>query len=205
MQNRFKCLAVAALLGLVAALAPQARADDSFEYKLFQFHTSSMNSEIDNFATLHPGWELVSMTALDFQDQGTVSILFLGRRRLETPLPPGASIVPAPAQVPVRVEVVSAPQWALESGYAQATVVSINAKLAPSNKTRSIRGSATVDVVMDSQGTVLLADVRSGKVDKSLSDAAVAAIQAASPFGAVPEAVDAAPLLERSFTFRVNP
>lgn len=195
-----------AALALVGGGATTASAVQ-YEYKLFQYKTSTMTRSIEEFATTNPTWEIVSMTSLSFQDRGSVSILILARREVA---PPPAPInprgeVPVPPATPSRVAVSAAPEWAKSSGYADAAAVAINAKLAPILAGGRAERPATVDVVIDETGAIQFVSARSGKATKALKDAAVAAVNGVGSFGGIPAGVEAGNLTDRSFTFAVRP
>ena len=198
-------------LGLVLALLVVGGATTAsaaqYEYKLFQYHTSVMTKSIDEFATTNPGWEIVSMTSLSFQDQGSVSILILAKREVVPPPPPvnPRGEVPVPQEAPSRVAVSAAPEWAKSSGYADAAALAINLKLAATGAGGLTERPVTLDVVIDETGAIQFVGARSGKATKALKDAAVAAVNGVGSFGSIPAGVEAGNLTERSFTFAVRP
>ena len=199
-RSALLCLLAAGALSVLFRAGPAAAAN--YEYRLFQFHTQSMDEQVSEFPARHPEWELVSMTALDFQGQGTVSVLFLARRAKQQPLPSQATTIPVTSG-PRRVEAVLVPGWASEGGYADAVVAAIEDRLAEAPP-RHRALPVLVDVVIDTRGVVLLAATRNGKADPRSADAAVNAVRAASPLGAIPDGINAAQLSERSFTFRFS-
>jgi hypothetical protein len=189
-------------IALVAATARAASAD--YEYKLFQYSTSEMGQKVGEFATTNPGWEIVSMTDLTFQDRGSVSILLLARREVAPPANPRTE-VPGTLTSDPRVQLVAAPVWATSSGYAHQALARVASAFSAPPARSTVRLTALIDVVIDESGSVKYAGARAGKVDKALADAALAAIAAVGSFGAIPTGGASAELNQRSFTFSFKP
>ena len=193
-----------AALGFVVAVAAADAA--SYEYKLFQYPTDSMEKSVETFASKNPGWEIVTIAPLSFQDRGSVSILVLAKRETgPAPHVIAATNVVVPPEAPSHAMVVDAPAWAKSSGYADNAAAALDKKYSPPTGKGIAHASAIVDVVVDPSGTVKFATARNGKVSKELVDAAIAAVNALGTLGAPPAGANLTQLAERSFTFSFRP
>lgn len=197
----------------------------AYDFKLFQFPTQTMAREVELFSQNHPGWELVSLTALGLKDLGggagsiPLSVLLLARKPATVSIPPiGAVSTVAPSiSVPTgvlttavprapRVLPIAAPVWALGSSYPGAMASAISENLAPGGTPAVAGNAAIMDVVIDGSGAVLLISTHPDPLTApQLVAEATAAINAASPFMAIPATATINSIADRTFTFSVSP
>lgn len=194
---------------------------------LFQFPTQTMAREVEHFSKNHPGWELISLSLGGLLDLGggagsiPLMVLLLARKEIKPATPPiavvanvpgiGVSSIPTgilttPASRAPRVSAIAAPAWALGSSFPGAMASAINANLVASNPANYASNPAILDVVIDFSGAVLLVSAHPDPqtVQQLISDG-TAAINAASPFTAIPSTATTANITDRTFTFSVAP
>lgn len=208
------------------SLASVPALSQQYEYKLFQYSTSTMNAKVEQFAQTNPGWEPISITTMGLKDLGggagsiPLSVLLLARKEIPgTHLPPSAvSTVPSTNSTPVptsavatfspvfRVTPTAAPVWALGSSFPGDMAKAINDKLVVDAPANASSHPAVVDVVIDDTGSVLLVTPRpDAQTVGQLTMDTIAAVKAASPFQPIPSTATVVSLLDRTFTFSVAP